>query len=82
VDDRYRKVVWLVILAVVLSFIALGGTWAMLKRTDRSATQNGTALCALRRDLEGRVTDGRRFLSTHPAGIPGIPAAQIKHVDH
>jgi hypothetical protein len=28
VDDRYRKVVWLVILAVVLSFIAVGGTLA------------------------------------------------------
>jgi nitrate reductase alpha subunit len=78
VDDRYRKVVWLVILAVVLSFIAIGGTWALLRRTDRSATQNGAALCALRRDLEGRVTDSRRFLSTHPHGIPGIPAAQIR----
>jgi hypothetical protein len=77
VDHRYRRVVWLVILALVLSFIAVGGTWAILKRTDRSTTQNRAALCALRRDLESRATDSRRFLSTHPRGIPGIPPEQI-----
>jgi hypothetical protein len=77
VDNRYRRVGWFVMLAVALSFIAIGGTWALLKRTDRSATQNRTALCALRHDLEGRVTDSQRFLSTHPNGIPGIPAEQI-----
>jgi hypothetical protein len=31
VDSRYRKVVWLVMLAVAVSFTAVGGEWALLK---------------------------------------------------
>jgi hypothetical protein len=43
-----------------------------------SASGNRAALCALRHDLEARVADSRRFLSTHPRGIRDIPAGQIK----
>jgi hypothetical protein len=78
VDSRYRKVVWLVMLAVAVSFTAVGGEWALLKRTNRSASGNRAALCALRHDLEARVADSRRFLSTHPRGIRDIPAKQIR----
>jgi hypothetical protein len=78
VDQRYRKVAALVMFSVALGFVALGGTLLLFKRTDRTASQNATALCALRGDLERRVADGRAFLMTHPAGIPGIPAASVK----
>lgn len=74
-DARYRRVVVLVILAIV---VALGGNISLLWRTNRQATSSTVALCALRHDLEDRVKSGEQFLKSHPLGVAGIPAATIR----
>lgn len=75
VDARYRRVVVLVIVAIVL---AIGGNVALLQRTNGQATSSTAALCALRHDLEARVKSGEQFLRSHPLGAADIPAATIK----
>lgn len=40
--------------------------------------QTNAALCALKGDLEARVSQSDNFLKTHPNGFAGIPASAIK----
>jgi hypothetical protein len=49
-----------------------------LKHVNAIATQNQTALCALRTDLERRVETSKQFLLDNPNGIPGISGATIR----
>lgn len=74
-DVRYRRVVWLVIAAIVVSCLA---PLALLVRTNDQASSNTAALCALRHDLEARVKSSTDLLATHPEGLAGIPAATIR----
>ena len=48
------------------------------RQTSRDAKVTTAALCALRSDLERRVTSSRAFLAEHPRGIPGISAKVIR----
>jgi hypothetical protein len=36
----------------------------------------------LKADLQTRIDQGHRFLSTHPNGIPGIPASVLRQSIH
>jgi hypothetical protein len=61
----------LVATSLVLSAVALNRVNDLTNRVTGS-------LCALRHDLEERVSNGEAFLREHPRGIPGIPAATLK----
>lgn len=60
---------------VALLGIALGVV-AAKSYHDSHTTQ--IALCALRGDLEKRVTTSTQFLIDHPNGVAGIPAKTIQ----
>lgn len=51
---------------------------ALTARTSRDAQQTRFALCALRNDLEVRVSTSQVFLAEHPHGIPGVPVQSIR----
>lgn len=51
---------------------------ALTVQTSRDTQQTRFALCALRTDLEVRVTSGQVFLAEHPHGIPGVPVQSIR----
>jgi hypothetical protein len=51
---------------------------ALSARIDVRLEQVNRALCTFRLDLQQRIDSSRAFLKTHPGGIPGISAAQIK----
>lgn len=53
-------------------------TRALALRTSHDAQTTTTALCALRNDLQVRVTSSREFLAEHPNGIPGISGKAIR----
>jgi hypothetical protein len=77
-DRRYRIIAWR---QTVVSIVVVGLTVfgiLLLKRTNHAASQSTGALCALRHDLEQRVSDGEAFLAGHPHGIPGIPAKTLQ----
>lgn len=78
VDARAKRVVVLVILAVVLAFCAVLGCLALLHRVDTQATHNQAALCALRGELVHRVSSSQDFLAKNPNGALGFSRAQIK----
>lgn len=63
------------LLGFICCLVLLGGTNAY---TYRNSARTTHALCALRHDLEIRVSSGEAFLKDHPHGIPGISAKQIK----
>lgn len=71
VDSRYRIVVALSTVAVVLALGTAGLAWS-------SARGNQDALCALRHDLQDRVAVSERFLAEHPEGALGLSAKTIR----
>jgi hypothetical protein len=62
--------VWMLALTVVLVVLAVNAS--------SDAAHNTHALCALRHDLEARVTAGEALLRKHPRGIAGIPAPTLQ----
>jgi predicted negative regulator of RcsB-dependent stress response len=70
-----------VLLYCCLAVVGIAG-WQIrvndLKHVNAIATQNQTALCALRTDLEQRVETAKQFLLDHPNGTPGIPDVTIR----
>ena len=69
-----RALLFLVVATVVL-YLGLAGLtyWAW-----QGQESNRDALCALRGDLEKRVSNSQKFLSENPEGIPGISATTIR----
>lgn len=78
-------------LLLVYALIVTAGAIGMSKTSDAAskakdaadethhlAATTNAALCALRRDLEVRVTASLKFLDEHPEGFAGVPAAQIR----
>jgi len=63
------------LIGFIVSLVLIFGTVAYVARESARTTH---ALCALRHDLEIRVSSGESFLKDHPNGIPGIPAKQIR----
>jgi hypothetical protein len=77
-DRRYRIIAWRqTVTSVLIVGLVIFGI-LLLKRTNHATNRSTTALCALRHDLERRVSDGERFLAEHPRGIPGIPAKTLR----
>lgn len=81
-DHRYRRFTRgalvafaILIAAVVVLSVNRERDAAKLARV---AVTTNDSLCALRRDLEGRVEGAERFLATHPKGFAGIPAGAIR----
>jgi hypothetical protein len=72
-DRRYRIIAWR---QTVTSVLIVG--ILLLKRTNHATSRTTASLCALRHDLEQRVSDGEAFLIDHPRGIPGIPAKTLR----
>ena len=60
--------------AGLLCLIPLG----ILLRSSSTSTSTAHALCALRDDVQSRVTQGNAFLKTHPNGFAGISAPTLK----
>jgi hypothetical protein len=77
-DRRYGIIAWrqTATSVAVVGLVIFG--ILLLKRTNHEANQNTRALCALRHDLEQRVSAGGRFLADHPRGIPGVPAKTLR----
>jgi hypothetical protein len=69
-----RSLHWL-LAATIFLYLALAGVGAY---TYIKASNNQTALCALRADVEGRILNSEKFLATNPKGIPGFPRATIQ----
>lgn len=73
-----RRALALASVVALLMLIALPLlTLLILGRVDSNQRANTTALCALRADLQNRVSTSDAFLLKHPDGIPGISAATI-----
>jgi hypothetical protein len=66
-----------VVLAVALLTVGVVG-YRDLKGKADEARRTHAALCALRGDLNQRVTQSENYLDEHPRGAPGIPAAAIR----
>lgn len=43
------------------------------------ATENHTALCSFKLDLQRRVKDTEDYIAEHPNGLAGIPVATIRN---
>lgn len=77
--DRLRWWTFGVVCAVVILGIVTFTVRSIdLANVEESATQNRTALCALRADLRDRVQNSKQFLRQNPGGIPGVPPSQIR----
>jgi cbb3-type cytochrome oxidase subunit 3 len=84
-----RAVDRLTIATVVLYLFLLGlGAWVYVDSRNsraalaREANRENASICALRHDLERRISSAHDFLQTHPNGIPGISAAVIQKGIH
>lgn len=55
-----------------------GQVRALTLQTHHDAGVTTAALCALRADLQRRVTSSRAFLAAHPNGLAEIPATTIR----
>jgi hypothetical protein len=69
-----RLVVATVVVYLALAGVAIYAVW--------QSNNTNTALCALRSDLENRVSESKSFISQHPNGIPGISAATLRVSTH
>jgi hypothetical protein len=77
-DRRYRIIAWRqTVTSVLIVGLVIFGI-LLLKRTNHATSRTTASLCALRHDLEQRVSDGEAFLIDHPRGIPGIPAKTLR----
>lgn len=70
-----QTITFLGLLAAVVVLLLQVGTNRHLTRDGKQAHD---ALCVFKADLGQRVNASREFLTTHPQGIPGIPAAVIR----
>ena len=73
-----RLVLALRLLAVVGTLVILFLLVRLTIRVGDNQTANTQALCALRADYQKRIDTSRKFLVTHPRGIPGISAGVIR----
>jgi hypothetical protein len=74
----YRIIAWRqTVTSVLIVGLVIFGI-LLLKRTNHATSRTTASLCALRHDLEQRVSDGEAFLIDHPRGIPGIPAKTLR----
>lgn len=75
IGESIQRSLRILTVATVVLFLIVGGialwVWS-------SARENHDALCALRGDLERRVTTSKKFLEDNPAGIPGVDPAVIQ----
>lgn len=80
--ERLERRYWRIAIRQTITSILIVGLLffgiLLFKKTNQSAEQNTSALCALRHDLERRVEGGEQFLTDHPRGIPGIPAKTLR----
>lgn len=66
--DLKRTLRWLVRATVLLYIFMIGLTgYTWMKTND-----NNDALCALRKDAQGRYDTSTKFLHDHPQGFPGV----------
>jgi hypothetical protein len=65
-------------LGVALNSAAAVILWHSQDVQVRSNTGTTVAVCALRADLKRRVTAGVKFLQTHPNGVLGVKARDIR----
>lgn len=63
-----------IITLLVLGLAHVNGLSTTVAGNQRADTR---ALCALREDLQTRVTTARTILSLHPGGVAGISAATV-----
>lgn len=80
-----RSLRWLVratiVLYVALLLVGYAAWHDSQRKSDQIAglaTTSNSALCALRGDLESRVTASEQFLINHPEGFAGISPASIR----
>ena len=59
----------------VASLVLIFGTVGYVFHESARTTH---ALCALRGDLENRITASTKYLQEHPEGIPGVPVKVIR----
>lgn len=81
--QRTLRLLQLTTVALILALFAVVGWVYADSRRQRNeiasvAERSNTALCALRGDLKRRILSSEVFLSTHPKGLLGIPAATIR----
>lgn len=75
-NERIRRwgfYIWLIIFTVVVGWQVQDNRNQIedLKRTE-------AALCSFKTELSNRVVGARKFLDSHPSGIPGLPANIIR----
>lgn len=68
-----RSLRWLTAATCVLYLIVLAAAAVVW----HDSHQTTASLCALRADVERRISAGEQFLAEHPHGTAGIPAASI-----
>lgn len=66
----------LLALALIGAAALLGAGYLLAQKTSDNTTTK-VALCALRDDVQQRVTSSETFLTAHPNGIAGISRADI-----
>jgi hypothetical protein len=84
--QEFHRHLWYLSVATVLLFVALAAVvyWGVTssqkdrRELRKEEVRTTSALCSLRRDLEGRIASTQDFLNKHPHGIPGIPVATIR----
>jgi hypothetical protein len=69
---------WQVVVAFVALAVAVVVQGVLLNRLIARNATALTGLCALRYDLDLRITASQAFLAEHPKGIPGIPVSLIQ----
>lgn len=67
------------LVAVIIGTVVF--SWDAVRREReirRVANQSHKALCAFKDDLQQRVSSGNAYLRTHPQGIAGVTASEIR----
>lgn len=62
---------------VLLIFVIVSSTGLLIYQ-QRQIGQAKRALCAFRSDLERRIDRGQHFLDTHPEGVAGVSASDLR----
>lgn len=70
-DRTLKRLVW----ATAVLYVVLIGLGYYIYAVSN---ENTDALCALRSDAEARIEQSQQFLNTHPNGVAGISAEQLK----
>lgn len=80
-EEIIRRLRWLTVAVLVCLALSVGvGVFAIVQavQVGHDSDRTTAALCTLRADLQSRVDQSEQFLSKHPKGFAGIPAATIK----